>query len=114
MIGASRGQTALWASFGRLRSQELSVMVLEEGMFRLLGGVTRTGGGFVSAIVSVVDRSGHLQEMSTDLTEGEYRVYVLGGPVRVTITAASHVTLIEDFVVSDHMLRNFTLSPVAP
>jgi hypothetical protein len=113
-LGRSRGETAVRATYGRHTSAALDVMVLEEGTFKLWGVVIDTGHPvFGGALIAARDENGAHLETTSDGDEGQYALYGVRGPVRVTISHPSYVTHTEDIVVREEARRDFILRPAA-
>ena len=111
-FGRARGEAPVVAMYGPMRSQPLTVMVLEPGTFRIRGEILDADirGQIGGALLVASDDGGRHVETRSDFFDGFYRLYGLSGAVRVTISAPSYPDHSAAIVVTDHADHDFVMA----
>jgi hypothetical protein len=91
-------------------SQDLTVLVLEPGTFRISGTVTETGGAPLSAAIEIVSGTG--TGLRTTTARGQYALYGVAGDVQLRAFADGFEPQIHRTVVTDQTTNDFDLKPL--
>jgi hypothetical protein len=91
-------------------SQDLTVLVLEPGTFRISGTVTEARGGPLSAAIEIV--SGRGTGLHTTTARGQYALYGVAGDVQLRASADGFETQVHRTVVTDQTTNDFDLKPL--
>ena len=106
-----RGETVIGADFQQVRGTKL-MLVLEPGTYKLYGRITEERESLEGATVEVVSGTGTGLKTTTDV-RGQYALYGVAGSIRFRVSAHGFEDRTQDVTVSDHVVQNIELTPMA-
>jgi hypothetical protein len=110
--GRARGEARVTASHFK-GSNELTVLVLEPGTYRVTGTVRENGIPLRDALVEVVAGIGTgLRAWTNSL--GSYALYGVAGNVQIRVSASGLETAAREQVVTTEVTSDFDLQPLVP
>jgi hypothetical protein len=103
-----RGESTVIASHATSSGASPSVLVLDNGTFRVSGRVAWGPEPVRGVLVEVISGTGAGQRTHTD-NGGRYALYGLAGPVRLRVMSDGMEMSVRDAVVTDHAVVNFDI-----